>query len=316
MYCTNHDIRHFIKYRVYWFNSISTCIIPNSLISTAPIECFLFFPPTISTRLGYGLVKVHVLRVLLQHIWCTRLGYDWKSLERSWVHVWKGVPPWASDRCKTLFPTPPLLAYRRNSNLNDMLVSRRFPNNTNIIQTSENIDIDRNSNTCEECGRVFSTPRGKLIHISLAHKKQTQDTQVGFHRCGDKRWNTCKLGIFGTRINITKTCNTFNIKQGMTCKSTNVIYCVTCKKCWAQYIGETEQELHARQRGHLADIKSNKSGVPYVDHFRGCGAEHYTITGVEKLRNRDPQIRKAREKYYKSLFDVQIKWRLCGKGTI
>ena len=212
-----------------------------------------------------------------------------------------------SERCKTVFPTPPLLAYRRNRNLNDMLVSRRLPNNTNIIQSSENIDIDRNSNTCEECGRVFSTPRGKLIHISLAHKKQTQDTQVGFHRCGDKRCNTCKLGTFGTSINITQTRNTFNIKQGMTCKSTNVIYCVTCKKCWAQYIGETEQELHARQRGHLADIKSNKSGVPYVDHFRGCGAEHYTITGVEKLRNRDPQIRKAREKYYKGLFDVQIK---------
>ena len=27
--------------------------------------------------------------------------------------------------------------------------------------------------------------------------------------------------------------------------------------------------------------------------------ENYTITGVEKLRNRDPHIRKAREKYFK-----------------
>ena len=213
-----------------------------------------------------------------------------------------------SERCKNVFTHPPLLAYRRNRNLNDMLVSRRLPNNQEIITTSENIVCDKSSNTCEQCGRVFDTPRGKLIHISLVHKKKTatQDSPVGFHRCGDKRCNTCKFGTFGTTINITQTSTTFNIKQHITCKSHNVIYCVTCKKCSSQYIGETEQELHARQRGHLSDIKSNKD-LPYVRHFRECGIQHYTITGVEKLRNRDPHVRKAREKYYKTLFDVQIK---------
>ena len=75
----------------------------------------------------------------------------------------------------------------------------------------------------------------------------------------------------------------------------------------AQYIGETEQEIHARQRGHLSDINSNAQGLPYVTHFQQCGVESYTITGVEKLRNRDPHVRKAREKYYKELFQVQIK---------
>ena len=130
---------------------------------------------------------------------------------------------------------------------------------------------------------------------------------VGFHPCGDKRCNTCKLGTFTNNINITQTSNTFNIKQHITCKSANVIYCVMCKKCRAQYIGETEQEIHARQRGHLSDINSNESGLPYVKHFRECGVENYTITGVEKLRDRDPHIRKSREKYFKKLFDVQIK---------
>ena len=213
-----------------------------------------------------------------------------------------------SERCKTIFPDPPLLAYRRNRNLNDMLVSRRLPNNTNIIEPVQ-IDTDRTSNTCEQCGRVFSTPRGKTIHISIAHKNKpsTQDSAVGFHKCNDKRCNTCKVGTFGNTIFITQKSQTFKIKQKMNCKSSNVIYCVTCKKCRGQYIGETEQEIHARQRGHLADIRSNKSGLPYVEHFRGCGIENYTITGVEKLRNSDPHVRKAREKYYKELFDVQIK---------
>ena len=71
--------------------------------------------------------------------------------------------------------------------------------------------------------------------------------------------------------------------------------------------GETEQELHCRQRGHLADIKKNQEGLPYVSHFRKCGIENYTITGIEKVRRNSRDIRKSREKFYKKLFDVQIK---------
>ena len=93
----------------------------------------------------------------------------------------------------------------------------------------------------------------------------------------------------------------------LTCKSSNVIYCVTCKKCKDQYIGETEQELHARQRGHLNDIRSNVSGLPYVEHFKVCGIDNYTITAIEKVRRNDVETRRSREAYYKKLFDVRIK---------
>ena len=88
--------------------------------------------------------------------------------------------------------------------------------------------------------------------------------------------------------------------------NSHVIYCITCKKCREQYVGETEQELHCRQRGHLHDINSNKSGLPYVTHFRKCGIENYTITAIEKVRQNNTDIRRAREKYYKQLFDVKI----------
>ena len=214
----------------------------------------------------------------------------------------------SSERCRSIFPSPPLVAYRRNRNLNDMLVSRRLPFNSNIIDETKT-NFDKNNTTCEECGRVFDTPRGKQIHVSLTHNKcNKRNTPPGFHRCGDKRCNTCKLGTFTNQVNITQTSRTYTIKQHITCKSTNVIYCVTCKKCLAQYIGETDQELHARQRGHLSDIRQNKPGLPYVKHFRECGVDQYTITGIEKLRDRDPNLRKAREKYFKQLFDVQIKW--------
>ena len=161
---------------------------------------------------------------------------------------------------------------------------------------------------CEECGRLFKNGKGKMIHYKLCHsQKEPTPKEAGFHKCGDKRCNTCKLGTFGNTIPITSTNKTFVIRNPISCKSANVIYCVTCKRCREQYIGETEQEIHERQRGHLSDISNNEQGLPCVTHFQKCGIEHYTITGVERIRKNCTDTRKGRERYYKKLFDVKIK---------
>ena len=186
-------------------------------------------------------------------------------------------------------------------------MSRRLSPETIVYPTASQTNVDKSNCTCEECGLTFSTGRGKTIHFTKMHQNTNNKTTMGFSKCGDKRCNTCKLGTFGDSIMITSTNSTFTIKQPITCKSKNVIYCVTCKKCRAQYIGETEQELHSRQRGHLSDINHNAPGLPYVTHFEKCGIENYTITGIEKLRQNSRDIRKSREKFYKQFFDVKIK---------
>ena len=201
-----------------------------------------------------------------------------------------------------------MVAYRRNRNLNDILVSRRLPNNVSITSNA-NINIDKNSSLCEICGRRFQNGRGKIIHYKRIHDNNSENSvpPIGFSKCGDIRCNTCKKGVFGDTIFVTETKETFKITQRITCKTRNIIYCITCQNCKEQYIGETGNELHCRQSGHFSDIKTKKYGLPYVRHFLECGIEYYSVTGVEKVRSRDPLIRKQRESFYKDLFKVKMK---------
>ena len=72
----------------------------------------------------------------------------------------------SSQKCKKLYPHPPIIAYRRNRNLNDLLVSRRLSPETVIYNTTSQVSIDKTNCTCEECGLTFSSGRGKTIHFT------------------------------------------------------------------------------------------------------------------------------------------------------
>ena len=80
-------------------------------------------------------------------------------------------------------------------------------------------------------------------------------------------YNTCSEGNFGTTIHIPTTNQTFTIKQRLTCKTSNVVYCVTCTNCNDEYISETMQELHNHSVVHLSGIRTCKPGISYVDLF-------------------------------------------------
>ncbi len=41
-----------------------------------------------------------------------------------------------------------------------------------------------------------------------------------------------------------------------TCKTENVIYLITCKKCKKQYVGETYREFNIRMKEHLRYIRN------------------------------------------------------------
>ena len=67
------------------------------------------------------------------------------------------------------------------------------------------------------------------------------------------------------------TCHTTGIvypsKYNISCRSSNVIYCITCKSCGKQYVGQTLRRIKDRIYEHLRDIDQANKEKPLGLHF-------------------------------------------------
>ena len=60
----------------------------------------------------------------------------------------------------------------------------------------------------------------------------------------------------------------YKVKFRASCKSSNIVYFITCRRCGLQYVGKTSQPLHAWINGHLSDITHQMTDVsPVAEHF-------------------------------------------------
>ena len=69
---------------------------------------------------------------------------------------------------------------------------------------------------------------------------------------------------------------TYTIRHHLTCKSSYVIYLVTCLACSAKYVGKTTEPMHKRHTGHRREIEDEST--PLGRHFARCG---YTSLGLQ-----------------------------------
>ncbi|MCP3932125.1 MAG: GIY-YIG nuclease family protein [Bacteroidetes bacterium] len=59
--------------------------------------------------------------------------------------------------------------------------------------------------------------------------------------------------------------------KNISCRSSNLIYCITCKKCHIQYIGQTAKRIKDRFLGHFGDIQRDTKDKPVPLHFHSPG---------------------------------------------
>ena len=108
----------------------------------------------------------------------------------------------------------------------------------------------------------------KEILSSKSHKRhRAPDNQRGCFKCTAK-CDLCRNYLKETnRFTSSSTNRTYPISQILNCKSKNVIYLVTCKKCNVQYVGSTSNEFKIRFRNHKSSMITKKRTCEVAIHF-------------------------------------------------
>ena len=127
------------------------------------------------------------------------------------------------------------------------------------------------------------------------------------------RPNSCrycpKLNKDG-RILCSASGRTYMSRYNVCCTSSNLIYCMTCRRCGIQYVGQTKCELKVRFSAHFLKISKNDPTSEIARHFNsGChkGLDDVTIHIVDFVYA-DPDSAKA--KYLRDLLEFNWIQRL------
>lgn len=81
------------------------------------------------------------------------------------------------------------------------------------------------------------------------------------------------------RISSTTTGRSYATKTNVSCKSSNIIYCIHCIRCGLQYVGQTERKLMARMCEHFAKVTHRKLDTDMGKHF--CKPPHQGIDDIK-----------------------------------
>ncbi len=134
-----------------------------------------------------------------------------------------------SSTSKILAETKITFGYRRPPNLKDLLVRARVPQ---VVK-----------------------PKRLTLHCDFAN------------RCNNKKCKFCLLLDKSGQIVSSYTQREYNCKRNVTCKSGNLIYCITCTKCSKQCVGQTGDTLHKRFGAHAGSIGRQNLREDVSSHF-------------------------------------------------
>jgi hypothetical protein len=148
----------------------------------------------------------------------------------------------ANPQCRQIFVDKPQVVYRRSKNLKDHLVRAK-------------VDFDQ-------------TPKNTLSNF-LGIPEKTGRIKFSCHRFPCKYCKT--FPVDGGNFTSTTTGQSYVFKAEQNCCATNVIYCITCKKCKKQYVGETLRPFRERLREHFYSVNNfdpiKSKNMPVARHF-------------------------------------------------
>ena len=100
-----------------------------------------------------------------------------------------------------------------------------------------------------------------------------------YNICDNKNCRYCPRINTGGKITSPSTKRTYSAKINISCQSSNLVYCMSCKKCGIQYVGQTKRRLMDRFQDHFHKISRNTPGSDIGAHFNS--ANHRGLEDVE-----------------------------------
>ena len=118
-----------------------------------------------------------------------------------------------------------------------------------------------------------------------------------------KRCNNCPICPFvkeGRYVKSNASNHTVEINRQVNCQTKNILYCITCKKCNVQYIGESERTLQDRFSEHKGYVVNQKLNKTTGEHYniKGHKVSDMQVTILEKIFSSETAFRKERENYF------------------
>ena len=138
---------------------------------------------------------------------------------------------------------------------------------------------------------VIAFKRAKNLQDCLTHSilnKPNESSQST--KCNRRRCTHCSSIIESTHFTSTNTNETFNLHFSSDCRSKDVIYMITCKKCKKQYIGQTHQLVSNRMNSHKFDIRnmsdpSFSTNVAIHFNSNGHSIEDFSFMPIDYVSN-------------------------------
>ena len=322
--------KHAVKFGVYF----QTRGYPNSLLENAIIKARRLDRTILLSKKTTTEIKEDI------NILVTQFHPDDNNLADIVKNNWDLLGK--SQNTQFLYQSKPLIGYKRAPNLKDLLVKAE-------IRSQRELEHNKISNraTKSKVNLVFPPPppfkllkqsqisdffkEGNIITNSISNSNlvtiskpnlSPSYTKISCNKnlCRNFKCKTCPFLDTNNTITSVVTKESFPAKTNISCHSSNLIYCIYCKICGLQYVGQTKRELSQRLQEHLLNIKhlySLKNNPNYkfprtfVPHSVGLhfSSEHHSGQKDLKIKVLDfikvhPQSLKAKNLRLK----IEKKW--------
>ena len=194
-----------------------------------------------------------------------------------------------------------------------------------IRKRLEGVQTDRLKRTFKDTKLVFGKRQPmnlkRLLTSSAFSSLPAEHHTEGITHCKDKRCQLCRQGFLKVTDQVISPVGRllFKIEHEFSCKSTNILYYMTCTICGKDYVGQTK-DFRKRMNNHKSDIRGtpNEETLSIDKHIHYCQLEKYQtfvdpfFHVIPFLYIKEQRRRETLEKYYIKKFDTALN----EKGTL